>query len=141
MGWVKHNKSHTPEYKAWSSMRERCHCKTNVNYKNYGARGIGICDEWNEFSRFLSDMGARPSSDHSIDRIDNNKGYCKENCRWATRTQQGNNRRTCYYISAYGVTLSITEWSRVMEVPLKRYKKRREMGWNDFDLIFKQRVN
>ncbi len=83
------------EYEAWHSMRQRCLDHNNSNYHNYGGRGIIICDEWlDSFEKFLYDVGSKPSSGHSLDRIDNNKGYCKENCRWATRIQQGENRRT-----------------------------------------------
>ena len=85
----------TPEYYAWARMKHRCNNANNKRYHRYGSRGISVCDRWmNSYEAFLEDMGRRPSSKHSIDRIDNDDNYYKENCRWATRTQQGRNTST-----------------------------------------------
>ena len=87
--------SNTPEYRAWSAMIYRCHNKKSNGYPRYGARGIFVNDRWrSSFMHFLEDMGKRPSSNHSIDRIDNDDGYYKDNCRWATCEQQVNNKST-----------------------------------------------
>lgn len=97
----------TSEYKIWGSMKARCHNEKSSNYKNYGARGITVCDEWlNDFSKFYQDMGPRPTG-HSIDRIDNSKGYFKENCQWSNRSVQNLNRRKLKGNSKYkGVSFS-----------------------------------
>jgi hypothetical protein len=93
---IKHNnciKKRTKEYSAWSSLKSRCINPNHRQYKDYGGRGITICDDWLTFNGFFADMGLAPSKSHSIDRINNDLGYCKSNCRWSTKTQQVINRR------------------------------------------------
>lgn len=87
-----HGLSRTRAYSTWVKMRHRCDNPNTSNYKNYGGRGITICQRWREFENFLADMG-QPPPYHSIDRIDNNKGYEKNNCRWATAKEQRANQR------------------------------------------------
>lgn len=88
-----HGYSGTPEYDAWKTMMSRCYSKKNKKYPNYGGRGIRVCDRWHVVENFLRDMGARPSSDLSIDRRDNDGHYEPLNCHWATEMQQVRNRR------------------------------------------------
>lgn len=93
VGNVTHGKSKTPEYRVWSSIMERCYNEKQVSYKNYGARGITICDEWRDFENFLRDVGKKPGPEYSIERINNDVGYEPGNVRWATKTEQVINRR------------------------------------------------
>ena len=89
----KHGMKGSPEYNAWQNMKKRCYNKNTPNYDKYGGRGITICDEWRySFINFYKDMGDKPFKDYSLDRIDNNKGYSKSNCRWASRTIQNRNQ-------------------------------------------------
>lgn len=84
----------SPEYLAWQHAKERCMNENNSRYEQYGARGITVCTQWlHSFESFLADMGRRPSSKHSLDRIDVNGNYEPGNCRWATASQQNANRR------------------------------------------------
>lgn len=90
----KHGKSGTPLYKCWLAMKQRCRNPKNKAFPDYGGRGIKVCERWSVFLNFLSDVGEKPSSEHSLDRYPNNNGnYEPGNVRWATRTEQNNNQR------------------------------------------------
>ncbi len=92
--WTRHGLTYTPEFNAWRSIIDRCTNQNCPQYINYGGRGIKICDRWfSSVVNFCEDMGKRPSKDYSIDRIDVNGNYEPSNCRWATKSQQGKNRR------------------------------------------------
>jgi len=109
-------RNHSAEYRAWNNMKSRCGICRERDFRNYGARGISICDRWKSFENFLEDMGRRPSNKHSLDRIDVNGNYCKENCRWATLSQQGRNRRNNSVIEINGVKRCIYEWAEISGV-------------------------
>lgn len=108
----KHGLTGAPEYRAWRSMRGRCLDPKHPAYHNYGRRGITVCQRWLDFESFYSDMGARPSEKHSLERKNNEKGYEPSNCRWATVKEQGQNRRTNRLVEYKGEVKSIAEWER-----------------------------
>ena len=90
---TRHGLSNTKTYRCWSSIIRRCTSPSNPDYKDYGGRGIKVCEHWLKFDNFLADMGQCPSKKHSIDRANNELGYFKENCRWALPKEQANNKR------------------------------------------------
>ncbi|MBI6550143.1 hypothetical protein [Xenorhabdus lircayensis] len=101
------------EYDCWLAIKQRCYNENNPEYKNYGERGIKMCDEWlKSFDIFIRDMGFKPSKSHSIDRINVNKGYYPENCRWTTIKIQNANKRQTRWITAFGETLPLTEMAK-----------------------------
>ena len=106
-----HNLVNSPTYKAWSNMKTRCSNKKVRDYKNYGGRGIKVCDEWFTFDGFLKDMGVKPER-YSIERKDNNGNYCKENCIWIPRKEQNKNKRNIHYIEYKGKSQSLIDWAR-----------------------------
>lgn len=115
-------------YTAWVNMKKRCGTPGDRDYKNWGGRGIFVCDEWlNSFPNFLRDMGEPPPK-HTIDRIDNNKGYFKENCRWVTRAQQSLNKRNNVRYQAFGEFLTLSEWSRKTGIGRITLLKRLQRG-------------
>lgn len=125
-----HGKTDTPEYRIWADMLTRCLNPQAAQSRNYLGRGITVCDRWRDFANFIADMGPRPSPDHSIDRIDNDGNYEPQNCRWATRVEQGRNRRTTLRITYLGVTLPLKEWCERLGLPYKTVHQRHRAGWD-----------
>lgn len=118
----------TPTYKTWENMKSRCLCKTNPSYPNYGGRGIKICKSWiDAFVNFLNDMGKRPAGT-SIERIDNNGNYCKENCKWATIEEQARNKRNNIMLTRSGETMCVIDWERRLGLSARTINKRIYLG-------------
>lgn len=125
------------EYKAWATMLDRCYRTSHPSYGNYGGRGIAVCDEWrHDFVKFLEDMGAKPSPKHSLDRIDNSKGYCKENCTWSTNLHQTRNRRSSLFVIYKGEQVYLKDLCNSKNVSYtKAWKRIRSQGWSVEDAI------
>lgn len=112
-----HGMESSSEYRTWKHMKERCYNPTDKSFKNYGGRGIKVCDEWKEsFSKFYSHIGPKPSKKYTIERIDNNLGYFPGNVRWATMREQSNNRRSNYTITLHEHTKTMIQWSRFVGI-------------------------
>ena len=126
----------TSEYIAWRNMKQRCFNSNNKDYLHYGGRGITVCDRWrNSFKTFLADMGLKPTSKHSIDRIDNDSNYCPENCKWSTRVEQNNNQRTNHLITIEGKTYTIAQWEKKMGYGEQVIYQRLERGWSEYKAV------
>lgn len=131
-----HGKSKTKIYRVWASMVERCENPASQDYKNYGGRGITVCCEWRRsFEAFYMDMGDSPFNGASLDRIDVNGHYNKDNCRWATPSKQAKNRRGAMYLTYKGETLHVSEWAEKTGVSLSALKTRKLRGWSDVDAL------
>ena len=108
-----------------SNIIQRCTNPRNTAYERYGGRGIGICEEWmkrKNFKQWAYDNGYE--SHLTIDRIDNDKGYYPENCRWVTMKQNANNRSSTHFVTAFGETHSLREWSEILNISYNTLKKR-----------------
>jgi hypothetical protein len=123
---TKHGMAGTPTYKSWHQMHQRCAGKHGRDY--YLKSGITICDRWSVFENFFDDMGHRPEGT-TIDRIDGSKGYEPGNCRWATSTEQANNRKTNRKEIVNGVLLSPAEAARKHNVNISMVRHRMRKGW------------
>jgi hypothetical protein len=126
-------------YSRWSSLKQRCYDKNNSRYKNYGARGIKVCDEWlgkngsENFIRWALQNGY--NDDLTIDRIDVNGDYCPENCRWVSNKEQASNKTTNVFVFYNGDKKTIREWSLILKVNEDTLYRRKKKGWCDKKII------
>lgn len=133
---VKHGLTETPEFEIWTGIHTRCCNPKSTAFKNYGGRGISICDRWKDsFSNFLADMGKRPSPIHSIERSDNEGNYEPGNCYWATPYEQANNKRTNLKVTIDGVTKNLSEWARQFNVQVSTASLRHKQGLRGIDIF------
>jgi len=128
---VKHGLIDTKEYIVWSNMKARCLNPKSSVYKNYGGRGITICNEWvNSFVTFFNDMGQCPVG-MSLDRLDNDKGYSKENCKWRTVTEQNRNRRSNVLVTYNNIEKPLTQWCDELNLNYKQvFARIHQLHWS-----------
>lgn len=129
----KNSNSRSKEYSAWYHMIRRCYYPETEFYHNYGGRGIIVCDRWlgdQGFDNFCQDMGVKPSSKHSLDRIDTNGNYEPKNCRWATLKEQARNRRTNKRLLLGGEEKTLVEWCEKFSADFLLVKDRLRDGWD-----------
>ena len=128
-----------PLYGLWSSMLTRCYNKNSKHYNIYGGRGIKVCDRWLPvnfgFEHFVSDMGERPSNMHTLDRINNDGDYCPENCRWATITQQSNNKRKSIIVYYFGKRIYLKELCQIIGLNYSRVAHQIQKGFDINSII------
>lgn len=132
--WVEskviHGERNNDLYATWSSMKRRCDNPKDKKYKDYGGRGIKVCERWYDFKNFLEDMRPRPTNKHQLDRIDVNGPYSPENCRWATAKENMRNKRDNRYITYQGVKKTLVEWSEITGLGSGLIARRLDDGWS-----------
>lgn len=135
---TKHNMTHTRIYKIYQGLIQRCYNSNNPAYKNYGGRGIKVCDEWkNDFLSFYNwAINNGYNNELTLDRINNNGNYKPNNCRWVTVKKQSNNRRSNHYITYNGETHSISEWSSILKIPYSMLNHRIQRKWDIEKALF-----
>lgn len=130
---VKHGLSNTRLHKIWHSMYCRCYYKSTNQYKNYGGRGIKVCEEWKHIQGFINFYNWAINNGYeetlTLDRIDNNKGYCPSNCRWITPKEQSNNRRNNVYYTFNGETKTSKQWCELYNISQTTLLDRLKRGW------------
>lgn len=127
---TKHSMCNTTEYHIWEAIKHRCLNKNDLNYRHYGGRGITICEQWMDFIGFYEDMGNRPTKSHSIDRINNDGNYEKNNCRWATRKEQMSNTSCNAFVEWEGKKVRRLELVKRYNLTTEALRKRLSRGWS-----------
>lgn len=117
-------------HRTWANMIQRCYNPNNTAYPSYGGRGIITCERWRDFLKFAEDVGVRPSRLHTLERKDNDGNYEPGNVRWATRLEQGQNKRDNHLLEYNGVCLSVSEWARRLGVSYVCILNRIKRGWS-----------
>lgn len=133
----KHGQSHSRvgpqsrEYTVWKAIKQRCHNPNNPRYRDYGGRGVTVCLRWRrDFSAFLDDAGTSPSKAHTLDRIDNDRGYEPGNVRWMTRKSQNRNKRNTRWVTIDGKTMSLIDAAEMLNVNYITVYSRVQRGWD-----------
>jgi hypothetical protein len=124
----KHGGVGTPTYESWQAMKNRCLSKSQLSYQRYGGAGITIDPAWMEFANFVADMGERPEG-MTLDRIDNVKGYSKNNCRWATVAEQNRNTKQNVFLTHDGKTMCMKDWANETGIPYPTIQDRVRRGF------------
>ncbi len=127
--FTKHGYYKNRTYQSWDHMIQRCTNPRNRQYKDYGGRKIIVCKQWLKFANFLKDMGKRPDR-CSIDRVDNNKGYYKKNCRWVDTVTNNRNKRNNHLITHKGKTQCLTVWASDTNINYQVIQHRLKRGWS-----------
>jgi hypothetical protein len=127
---LRHGMSGTKIHKVWMGMLSRCSIPSATGYKNYGGRGISVCERWKTFELFFEDMGFPPEDGFTLDRIDNNRGYSPDNCRWSSRKEQNRNQRDLVFLEFDGRIKCLSAWAEELGMQASSIKARINRGWS-----------
>lgn len=130
----------TPLYAVWQGIKQRCLNENSYGYQYYGKRGVTISEDWKDFVNFYNDMSPSYKEGLSIERIDVNKGYCKENCKWATKAEQARNRKTTVFIDTVYGKLTITEAAKKAGITNSAMMNRVFSNWSKEDILLPART-
>lgn len=131
-----HQESKTRLYHIWDSMKQRCYNHNHVGYKWYGEKGIKVCEEWMDYLPFREwALSSGYAEDLSLDRVDSDKDYCPENCRWVTQTHQANNKSNNKYIEFDGKKLTYSQWAKETGLNKQTIRRRNLAGWSAEDIL------
>ena len=129
-----------PEYRVWASMKSRCNNPNDCNFAHYGARGIRVCGRWEKFENFFEDLGDRPSTTHSIHRINNDGNYEPSNVRWATKLEQEFNKTTSRLVTIGDITKHISQWADEFGIDRSTFRYRVNQGFSPDRLFSKSKL-
>lgn len=135
---VEHGMSGTRIYSCWTDIKRRCYNPKNKRFSRYGGRGISVCEEWRDSFKSFYDWSIKNGYNDSltIDRIDINKGYSPDNCRWVSAFEQQSNTSRSHYITINGVTKTISQWAREYNISPDLIKDRiNKLHWNDVEAV------
>lgn len=134
----KHYGKGTVEYTSWQLMKDRCYNENNKTFAYYGGKGVRVCERWrNSFENFLSDMGLKPGGSYTLDRINGDADYSRDNCRWATKKEQTRNRGNTKMINYKGERRPLAEWCEILQIDYNNTNKRIWRGWSTEDAFEK----
>ena len=137
-----HGGTYHPLYQTWLGMKQRCSNPNHKDYNNYGGRGISVCERWkNDFGAFLHDLGERPGSNYTLDRIDVDGNYEPGNVRWATHKTQATNKPNCIILSLSGTSKPLTRWASELGISAGTLRNRYRNGWSDERILTTPVVN
>lgn len=125
----------TPEYRAWCGLKSRCLNANHPKFRIYGGRGIRVCDRWLDFANFLSDMGNKPTPNHSVERVNRHGNYEPGNCIWATQAIQQRNRSTNHILTFNGISKTMTDFAADYGLKVTTLGNRLDLGWDVEDAL------
>lgn len=140
-GHVIHGMSNTKIYTKWKAMLQRCYNENDPRYKDYGGRGIIVCESWHVFDNFYYDMKDGYSDDLQLDRVENDGGYEKSNCKWSTHLEQQQNKQNTVFLTLNGIQASSSKWSEISGTKRTTINSRYYNGWPHEECVYGRKID